>query len=84
MDRDQLAAFIWRRYPARGPQAERAVTAILDAADTYARARARRLHRRYNPPPRPGALRHTSADDLHEVIGVLAGALLGDSEREAA
>ena len=36
MTRDQLEAVIWRHWPTRGTEAERAVDAILDAAGRYA------------------------------------------------
>lgn len=36
MTREQLEAVIWRNHPGRGPEAGRAVDAILAAADTYA------------------------------------------------
>lgn len=38
MTRDELEAAIWRHWPTRGPEAGKAVDAILAAADTYARA----------------------------------------------
>lgn len=35
MTRDELEAAIWRNWPTRGPEAGRAVDAILAAADAY-------------------------------------------------
>ena len=83
MTRDQLEAVIWRHWPTRGSQSTHAVDAILAAAHAYADS--------MQPIPggqRPACpchvLRHTSDTDLYPLIGVLADALMGSSEQEAA
>ena len=90
MTRSDLEAFIWRYWPTRGTESERAVTAILGAADAYAATRMRRAaRRRLAPGWRYRAIRrikfhHTSDTDLHELIGVLAEALLSRETERAA
>ena len=89
MTRSDLEAFIWRRWPTRGTLASRQVDAILAAADAYATSKApqlayRRCIRCWGLEPPPVRHHHTSSTDLHELIGVLAGALLSNETERAA
>lgn len=72
MTRENLEATVWR---IGGRQLTgQAVDALVDLAEAYAAERVAAAPRR--------ALHHTGGDDLHQLIGVLAGALLGDAPED--